>query len=539
MEENKTNNLVAKHARKYNKAAVHKDRKKAMKKGDRKHKGSFESVEEVLKVSDGASAWIKDFQSSDAPQFKGKSMEKRKEMALAAYLDAKKGSKEESVDEVFTTTAIANFFRKSGDKKKYDKVVKSIKRGKYTVAKATQMFDLDGRILQSMVAEQTNEDLRKWFGKGKSGDWVRVGTDGEIKGDCARDEGEGKPKCMPRSKAHGMSKKDRASAARRKRAKDPTVDRPGTGNKPIMVKTKKESIEEKNEPTNPKLWAKFKAQAKSKFDVYPSAYANGWAAKQYKAAGGGWKTVKEGKNTPGDGNPCWDTHKKVGTKMKNGKRVNDCVPKNESAQDRLDRMAKKHGLGKPNKAADDYLSKMMKKYGAKDMADLKKKMGMKEETVNELTQRDLDRMAARKDQNLAKRGKGPKKPKAAGRVSNVGRGKDEADDNLIMQLRKAQDKKGKMKVKFRGGETQLPINLINKLLATHDKLQKPQDKKKLVTMITHELRKRAGTKDTPKPSASDKAMSKFQKSRAKGIPAPRGKGKGPSDSELRDIERGK
>lgn len=63
-----------------------------------------------------------------------------------------------------------------------------------------------------------------------------------------------------------------------------------------MGKLVKESVlEEKNVPTNPKLWAKFKAQAKAKFDVYPSAYANGWAAKQYKAAGGGWKTesVKE------------------------------------------------------------------------------------------------------------------------------------------------------------------------------------------------------------------------------------------------------
>jgi hypothetical protein len=30
-----------------------------------------------------------------------------------------------------------------------------------------------------------------------------------------------------------------------------------------------------------------------------------------------------------DDDPCWDTHKKVGTKMKGGKRVNDCVPKNE------------------------------------------------------------------------------------------------------------------------------------------------------------------------------------------------------------------
>lgn len=31
-------NFVAKHARKFNKAAVHKDRKKALKRGDRKHK---------------------------------------------------------------------------------------------------------------------------------------------------------------------------------------------------------------------------------------------------------------------------------------------------------------------------------------------------------------------------------------------------------------------------------------------------------------------------------------------------------------------
>ena len=79
--------------------------------------------------------------------------------------------------------------------------------------------------------------LKDWFGKGKKGDWVRVGTDGKIKGDCAREPGEGKPKCMPRSKAHSMSKKDRATSAMRKRRKDPVVDRPGTGNKPINVKT--------------------------------------------------------------------------------------------------------------------------------------------------------------------------------------------------------------------------------------------------------------------------------------------------------------
>lgn len=85
--------------------------------------------------------------------------------------------------------------------------------------------------------QEISEDLRKWFGKGPKGDWVRVGTDGKIKGDCAREPGEGKPKCMPRSKAHSMSKDDRATSARRKRRKDPVADRSGKGGKPIMVKT--------------------------------------------------------------------------------------------------------------------------------------------------------------------------------------------------------------------------------------------------------------------------------------------------------------
>lgn len=56
----------------------------------------------------------------------------------------------------------------------------------------------------------------------------------------------------------------------------------------VAAKKKKKSSG-KNVPTNPSLWSSCKAQAKKKFDVYPSAYANGWAAKQYKAKGGGWK----------------------------------------------------------------------------------------------------------------------------------------------------------------------------------------------------------------------------------------------------------
>ena len=61
----------------------------------------------------------------------------------------------------------------------------------------------------------------------------------------------------------------------------------------ILLEMEAEVISEKNVPTNPSLWSKMKAKAKSKFDVYPSAYANGWAAKEYKKAGGGWKSVSE------------------------------------------------------------------------------------------------------------------------------------------------------------------------------------------------------------------------------------------------------
>ena len=53
---------------------------------------------------------------------------------------------------------------------------------------------------------------------------------------------------------------------------------------------------EKNAPTNPGLWAKAKSKAKSKFDVYPSAYANGWAVKWYNEQGGGWKSTNECKS---------------------------------------------------------------------------------------------------------------------------------------------------------------------------------------------------------------------------------------------------
>jgi hypothetical protein len=48
-----------------------------------------------------------------------------------------------------------------------------------------------------------------------------------------------------------------------------------------------------NEPTNKALYSRVKSEAKKKFKVYPSAYANAWLVKEYKRRGGGYKKKKK------------------------------------------------------------------------------------------------------------------------------------------------------------------------------------------------------------------------------------------------------
>ena len=184
------------------------------------------------------------------------------------------------------------------------------------------------------------EDLDKWF-KEK---WVNIGkkVDGKHPPCGTSGEKSGYAKCVPAAKAAGMSKKEKESATRRKRAAQNDAgrggkDSKGQGKKPINVSTKPKneamSIEEKinlflekNCPTDAGKWAASKAAAKSKFDVYPSAYANGWAAKNYKAKGGGWKTCNESVEL---NEACWDGYKQVGMKDKGGRQVPNCVPMSE------------------------------------------------------------------------------------------------------------------------------------------------------------------------------------------------------------------
>jgi len=104
-----------------------------------------------------------------------------------------------------------------------------------------------------------------------------------------------------------------------------------------------EYLEEKNAPTNPSLWARAKSLARQKFDVYPSAYANGWAAKWYKSKGGGWKSVSEAYNTMSPSS--YDDHPMVAFRKKENEKKKEEPPFDPDPPKKKSAVAGKHGIG--------------------------------------------------------------------------------------------------------------------------------------------------------------------------------------------------
>ena len=158
---------------------------------------------------------------------------------------------------------------------------------------------IDGKLVDTMSNANLNQEevdnllksLKEWFGE----KWVDISRPKKGGGfePCGREDAKsGKyPKCVPASKAARMTPEQIASAVRRKRTAESTQTR--DGKKPIYVSTDKEKVEKANTPTDPELYARVKAEAKAKFDVYPSAYANAWLVREYKKRGGGYRVTKE------------------------------------------------------------------------------------------------------------------------------------------------------------------------------------------------------------------------------------------------------
>ena len=58
-------------------------------------------------------------------------------------------------------------------------------------------------------------ELKKW----RDEKWVRIGTDGSIKGECGTSKDKKNPdRCLPLAKAKRLSKAQRAKTARKKKA---------------------------------------------------------------------------------------------------------------------------------------------------------------------------------------------------------------------------------------------------------------------------------------------------------------------------------
>ena len=78
--------------------------------------------------------------------------------------------------------------------------------------------------------------LKDWVNQ----DWVRVGTDGNIKGKCGTSKDKKNPdRCLPRSKAQSLSKKERASTAKKKK-------REGAKGKTVVSNTRKAKVRNLN-----------------------------------------------------------------------------------------------------------------------------------------------------------------------------------------------------------------------------------------------------------------------------------------------------
>ena len=178
-----------------------------------------------------------------------------------------------------------------------------------------------------------DSSLHDWFSKSKSSDgkpgWVQLG--GKYAGKpCARQPGQTtKPKCGSSKMKRNLNKKEEDAAFRRKNKQDPNPNRKG---KAINVKTESTQIHEGEKDA-------CYHKVKSRYSVWPSAYASGALVKCRKVGAKNWgnKSKKEEFDMKVKGfqdfqAECWKTHKKVGMKMKGGKLVNDCRPKNEEVQ---------------------------------------------------------------------------------------------------------------------------------------------------------------------------------------------------------------
>ena len=188
----------------------------------------------------------------------------------------------------------------------------------------------------------SEEGLRDWFGKSKSKDgkkgWVQV-VSGKP---CARQPGQkSTPKCVSSAKRASMTDAERKSAQRRKRAADPNQPQKSGAAKPTYVSTDKpkkmkESTEIQTEGKKDACYHK----VKSRYSVWPSAYASGALVKCRKVGAANWGNKSKTKKEEFEmsdwrselDEKCWKGYEKKGMKTMFGKRYPNCVKKTKKEE---------------------------------------------------------------------------------------------------------------------------------------------------------------------------------------------------------------
>ena len=192
-----------------------------------------------------------------------------------------------------TAKELHNAFVKKHDKTP-DEWAKGLNEKCWDGYKQVGMKKKGKKVVPNCVKE---EGLRDWFGKSKSKDgksgWVNVVTGGT----CASDEpGEGTPKCVSSTKRASMSDAERKSASRRKKLADPGQQSKSGAAKPTYVPTDvKEESDKKGKGSGSKDACYTKV--KSRYSVWPSAYASGALVKCRKVGAANWGNKSESVDT--------------------------------------------------------------------------------------------------------------------------------------------------------------------------------------------------------------------------------------------------
>ena len=190
-----------------------------------------------------------------------------------------------------------------------------------------------------------DSSLHDWFSKSKSSDgkpgWVQLG--GKYAGKpCAKQPGQTtKPKCGSSKMKRSLNKKEEDAAFRRKNKQDPNPNRKG---KAINVKTESTQIHEGEKDA-------CYHKVKSRYSVWPSAYASGALVKCRKVGAKNWGNKSKKEEFEGNlsfqefqekSMKCWKGYEMKGTQTLFGKKYNRCVKK------RRQRMSKKEQRGQKN-----------------------------------------------------------------------------------------------------------------------------------------------------------------------------------------------